>query len=115
MFVSGAVIASATAVGGGIVFNPMLQLVFGVSDYSALVLSITVQYAGMTSDTYAWYKKGEFFRVKRAHLFMMALTSAVSTALFAILFLYCKTFFPASLLVGMKMAIALVSFFAQAT
>ena len=58
MFVSGAVIANATAVGGGIVFNPMLQLIFGASGYSALVLSITAQCAGMTSGTYGWYKKG---------------------------------------------------------
>jgi uncharacterized membrane protein YfcA len=111
MFFSGAVIANATAVGGGIVFNPMLQLVFGVSGYSALVLSITVQCAGMSSGTYAWYKKGEFSCVRRGHLFMMAITSALSTALFTVLLLICKELFPDHLLVVMKMASALVSLY----
>lgn len=111
MFVAGAVIANATAVGGGIIFNPMLQLLFGVSGYSALVLSITVQCAGMTSGTYGWHKKGEFSCVKRGHLFMMAFTSALSTALFTILLLICRKLFPDHLLVVMKMASALVSFY----
>jgi uncharacterized membrane protein YfcA len=111
MFLSGAVIASATAVGGGIVFNPMLQLIFGISGYSALVLSITVQCAGMTSGTYGWYRRGEFSFVDRGHLFKMAFISAVSTALFTILFLNFRKLFPTDLLVVMKMASGLVSFY----
>ncbi len=111
MFVSGAIIANATAVGGGIVFNPMLQLVFGVSGYSALVLAVTVQCAGMTSGTYGWYKKGEFSHIARSHLFMMAITSAVSTVLFTILFLQCRKLFASELLGVMKAASALVSFY----
>lgn len=79
MYFFTAVIANSTAIGGGIVFNPMLQLVFGISGFSALTLAIVVQCTGMASGSYGWYKRGEFKKINSKHLLTMSLCTIVST------------------------------------
>ena len=112
MFVGGAMIASATAVGGGIVFNPMLGLIFGISGFSALTLAVIVQCTGMTSGAYGWYRQGEFARVDRSQLVAMALCACGSSVFFSLLFLLAITRLPSGpLLSAMKAASALVSFY----
>lgn len=112
MFVGGALIASATAVGGGIVFNPMLGLIFGISGFSALTLAVIVQCTGMTSGAYGWYRQGGFARVDRSQLVAMALYACGSSVFFSLLFLLAITRLPSGpLLSAMKAASALVSFY----
>lgn len=112
MFFGGALIASATAVGGGIVFNPMLQLIFGISGFRALTLAIMVQCAGMTSGTYGWYRQGEFARVDKLQLLAMALCACASSVFFSLLFVLAIERVPSvSVLPSMKIASALVSFY----
>ncbi|MDJ0841161.1 MAG: hypothetical protein QNK37_31910 [Acidobacteriota bacterium] len=111
MFVTGANIASATAVGGGIVFNPTLQLVFGVSGYSALILAVLVQCAGMTSGCYGWYRKGEFAGIYRPHLAVAAAVTFFATAVWSVVFLLVMPLLPQTLPIIMKLASTLVSFY----
>ncbi len=111
MFFTGAVIANSTAVGGGIVFNPMLQFVFGVGGLSALVLAITVQCAGMSSGSYGWYRRGELEAVRPGQWVSMGLCVTASTALFSATLLILTTRFSGTMLVIMKMVSALVSFY----
>lgn len=111
MYFCGAVIANATAIGGGIVFNPMLQLIFGISGFSALTLAIVVQCTGMASGTYGWHKRGEFKKIYSKHLFYMSICAIVSTAVFFMVFLAFVNLIPDQLLPGMKVASAMVSFY----
>jgi len=111
MFFAGAVIANSTAVGGGIVFNPMLQFVFGVGGLPALVLAITVQCAGMSSGTYGWLVRGELAKVNGRHMAVMVLCVTVSTAVFAASLLVLVQRFPETMLGIMKLASAMVSFY----
>lgn len=111
MYFCGAVIANATAIGGGIVFNPMLQLIFGISGFSALTLAIVVQCTGMASGTYGWYKKGEFKKIYSRHLLYMCICAIVSTAVCFMLFLLLVKLIPDQLLPAMKIASAMVSFY----
>ena len=112
MFFGGALIASATAVGGGIVFNPMLQLVFGISGFSALSLAIVVQCGGMTSGAYGWYRQGEFEQVDKRQLLAMALCACAASIFFSIVFVLAIDRVPSRpLLSSMKVASALVSFY----
>lgn len=111
MFFTGAMIASATAVGGGIVFNPTLQLIFGVGGYSALTLAILVQCAGMTSGTYGWFSKGTYTRVDRRHLTAMVAMVIATTILSSLLFLTIRPLAPERLLVVMKILSTCVSFY----
>jgi uncharacterized protein len=111
MFFTGAVIANATAIGGGIVFNPMLQFVFGVSGLSALLLSVTVQCSGMASGTYGWYRRGEFQKVERKHLLAMGgCTIVASVASTAVLVIGVRQF-PEVMLPVMKALSVLVAFY----
>ncbi len=112
MFFGGAIIASATAVGGGIVFNPMLQLIFGISGFSALALAIIVQCAGMTSGAYGWYRQGEFARVDKLQLMAMALCACASSMFFSLLFVRAiEHVLSGSLFSVMRVASAFVSFY----
>jgi len=111
MFTTGAVIANATSVGGGIIFNPTLQLVFGVGGISALTLSILVQCAGMASGTYGWYRWGAFQHVHQPHLTAMALVTAAATAVWTIAFLLIRPIIPEVLPLVMKTASMLISFY----
>lgn len=50
----GAVLGNATAVGGGLVFIPVMVLLYGVSPLVALKLSLATQAFGMTSGALGW-------------------------------------------------------------
>lgn len=111
MFVIGAIIANATAVGGGMVFNPTLQLVFGVTGLSALALAVLVQSAGMPAGAYGWYKKGEFQRVDRNDLRNMLLATVGSAVVFQLIFLWLASTWPKNSVLAMRIASALISFY----
>lgn len=111
MFISGAIIANATAVGGGMIFNPSLQIIFEVGGYTALVLSILVQSSGMSSGAYGWYKKGEYQYFYLPHLFTLVLTTILFTSLWSILFIKFMYHYPEVLSIYMKIASTCISFY----
>lgn len=57
--VLGAFIGNATAIGGGIVFIPVLMLAYKVDPVSALKLAFVTQAVGMTSGASGWLRRGE--------------------------------------------------------
>jgi len=109
MFLCGSVIANATSIGGGIVFNPTLQFVFGVTGYSALVLSILVQATGMASGSFGWYAKGEYAHIHRPHLLAMVAVTIGSTLIWSCVFLLVLPLLPKTLPIIMKIATVFIS------
>ena len=57
--VFGAFIGNVTAIGGGIVFIPVLMFVYKVDPVSALKLAFVTQAVGMTSGASGWLRRGE--------------------------------------------------------
>jgi uncharacterized membrane protein YfcA len=57
--VFGAFIGNVTAIGGGIVFIPVLMFVYNVDPVSALKLAFVTQAVGMTSGASGWLRRGE--------------------------------------------------------
>lgn len=55
---AGAVIGNATAVGGGVVFIPVMILVYQLPAVTALKLAIASQSFGMTSGALGWARRG---------------------------------------------------------
>lgn len=111
MFVVGAIIANATAVGGGMIFNPTLQVAFGVGGFSALFLSVLAQCFGMTSGCYGWYRRGQFAGVDRRSLMLMVAFTAVATLLAQLAFVALLSSQAVSLLGLMRAASAGISLY----
>ena len=111
MFVIGAVIASATAVGGGMVFNPTLQLAFGVTGFSALALAVLAQCGGMPSGAYGWYRKGEFGKIEPTHLRAMLIATVLCVVVMQLIFLWLASRWPVQSVLFMRLASAVVSFY----
>ena len=57
--VFGAFIGNVTAIGGGIVFIPVLMFAYQVDPVSALKLAFVTQAVGMTSGASGWLRRGE--------------------------------------------------------
>jgi len=57
--VFGAFIGNATAIGGGIVFIPVLMFAYQVDPVSALKLAFVTQAVGMSSGASGWLRRGE--------------------------------------------------------
>jgi uncharacterized membrane protein YfcA len=57
--VVGAFIGNVTAIGGGIVFIPVLMFVYKVDPLSALKLAFVTQAVGMSSGASGWLRRGE--------------------------------------------------------
>jgi uncharacterized membrane protein YfcA len=57
--VIGAFIGNVTAIGGGLVFIPVLMFAYQVDPVSALKLAFVTQAVGMTSGASGWLKRGE--------------------------------------------------------
>jgi uncharacterized membrane protein YfcA len=57
--VLGAVIGNVTAIGGGIVFIPVLMFAYKVDPLSALKLAFVTQAIGMSSGATGWLRRGE--------------------------------------------------------
>jgi uncharacterized membrane protein YfcA len=57
--VFGAFIGNVTAIGGGIVFIPVLMFAYKVDPVSALKLAFVTQAVGMTSGASGWLRRGE--------------------------------------------------------
>ena len=55
----GSFIGNSTAIGGGIVFIPVLMFIYKVDPMSALKLTFVTQAVGMTSGAYGWIRRGE--------------------------------------------------------
>jgi uncharacterized membrane protein YfcA len=55
----GAFIGNTTAIGGGIVFIPVLMFAYKVDPVSALKLAFVTQAVGMTSGASGWLRRGE--------------------------------------------------------
>ena len=111
MFVFGAIIASATAVGGGMVFNPTLQMVFNVGGYSALSLAVLGQVGGMPSGSYGWYKQGEFSNIIAKDLRHLIVVTVLTAVCLQFVFVLLVRYLPDQMLLFMKVASALVSFY----
>jgi len=111
MFAFGAMIASATAIGGGMVFNPTLQFAFSVSGYSALALAILAQCAGMCSGSYGWYRKGEYAVLDRRFLVSCIAVTLALTAVWSIVLIQVVVHATPFLPLLMKLALAGTSFY----
>ena len=57
--VAGAIIGNITAIGGGLVFIPVLMFVYHTDPVSALKLAFVTQAVGMTSGASGWIQRGE--------------------------------------------------------
>lgn len=57
--VAGAVIGNATAIGGGLVFVPVMIFVYALNPVSSLKLAFASQAVGMTSGAAGWLRRGE--------------------------------------------------------
>jgi uncharacterized membrane protein YfcA len=57
--VCGAVIGNITAIGGGLVFIPVLMFAYSTDPVSALKLTFVTQAVGMTSGATGWLSRGE--------------------------------------------------------
>lgn len=54
----GAMIGNATAIGGGLVFIPVMMLIYQVPPVESLMLALATQAFGMTSGAVSWTKMG---------------------------------------------------------
>jgi uncharacterized membrane protein YfcA len=54
---AGAVLGNATAVGGGLVFVPVMMLVYGLDPVRSLQLALVSQAVGMTSGAFGWLSR----------------------------------------------------------
>jgi uncharacterized membrane protein YfcA len=57
--IAGGFVGNLTAIGGGVVFIPVLLLVYRVDPVSALKLSFVTQAVGMTSGASGWIQRGD--------------------------------------------------------
>lgn len=57
--VLGAVIGNVTAIGGGIVFIPVMMFMYKIDPVSALKLAFATQAVGMTSGASGWLQRGD--------------------------------------------------------
>lgn len=55
---AGALLGNATAVGGGLVFVPVMTMVYGMTPLMSLKLALASQVFGMTSGAVAWAQRG---------------------------------------------------------
>jgi len=76
-----AVVANATAVGGGILFIPIMVFGYDLPPLEALQLSIAAQAFGMTSGALGWLRRGAVPRGALAAALPMALAGATVSAL----------------------------------
>jgi uncharacterized membrane protein YfcA len=76
-----AVVANATAIGGGILFIPIMLFGYGLSPLVALQLSIAAQAFGMTSGALGWLRRGAVPRGALAAALPLALAGAAVSAL----------------------------------
>ena len=76
-----AVVANATAVGGGLLFIPIMVFGYGVAPLEALKLSIAAQAFGMTSGALGWLRRGAVPRAALAATLPLALAGATVSAL----------------------------------
>lgn len=76
-----AVVANATAVGGGILFIPIMVFGYGLPAVEALQLSIAAQAFGMTSGALGWLRRGAVPRGALAAALPAALAGATASAL----------------------------------
>lgn len=81
--VAGAIIGNITAIGGGLVFIPVLIFVYHVDPLSALKLSFVTQAVGMTSGAAGWIKRGEVpFSLLKWTVPSLLIGTAISTFVF---------------------------------
>lgn len=76
----GAVIGNITAIGGGLVFIPVLMFIYHTDPVSALKLTFVTQTVGMSSGASGWLRRGEVpLRLLRWTVPALILGTAVST------------------------------------
>lgn len=61
--IAGGFVGNLTAIGGGVVFIPVLLLIYRVDPVSALKLSFVTQAVGMTSGASGWIQRGDVPKV----------------------------------------------------
>lgn len=98
----GAIIGNITAIGGGIVFIPVLMFVYHLDPVKALKLAFVSQAIGMTSGATGWLQRKEVpVQLLKWTIPSLLLGSAISTFVLHPSPLLVKTLFgPVSLLVG---------------
>ncbi len=98
----GAIIGNITAIGGGIVFIPVLMFVYHVDPVTSLKLAFVSQAIGMTSGASGWLQRKEVpLKLLKWTIPSLLLGSAISTFAFHPSPVIVKTLFgPISLLVG---------------
>jgi uncharacterized membrane protein YfcA len=107
--VVGAVIGNITAIGGGLVFIPVLMFVYHTDPLSALKLAFVTQAVGMTSGATGWLKRGEV----PLHLLKWTIPSLIIGTLIATFLLHpngivVKSLFgPVSLIAGVLTLVTL--------
>lgn len=81
--VVGAFIGNITAIGGGLVFIPVLIFVYHADPLSALKLAFVTQAVGMTSGAAGWIKRGEVpFSLLKWTVPSLLIGTAISTFIF---------------------------------
>lgn len=98
----GAIIGNITAIGGGIVFIPVLMFVYHTDPVQALKLAFVSQAIGMTSGASGWLQRKEVpLKLLKWTIPSLLIGTALSTFVFHPSPLIVKTLFgPISLLVG---------------
>lgn len=101
--VAGAFIGNITAIGGGLVFIPVLMLVYQTDAVSALKLAFVSQAIGMTSGASGWIRRGEVpFPLLKWTVPSLLLGTVLSTFVFHPSGMLVKSLFgPVSLLAGL--------------
>ncbi|MGL5892111.1 MAG: TSUP family transporter, partial [Bacteroidia bacterium] len=107
--VAGAMIGNITAIGGGLVFIPVLMFVYHTDPLSALKLAFVSQAVGMTSGASGWLKRREV----PLHLLKWTIPSLIVGTLIATFLLHpsgmvVKSLFgPVSLIAGVLTLVTL--------
>lgn len=80
VFIAGICIASiamAIGIGGGILWTPLLILVYGINPQESVTNSLLIQVAGLASGTYAYSRNGLVKMRMSLKLFMLALPGII--------------------------------------
>lgn len=101
--VGGAILGNATAVGGGLVFVPVMIVIYHLPAEAALKLALATQAFGMTSGAIAWLRRGVVpTEALSATAPALLIGATVGTVIVAPSSLLVKGIFgPASILIGL--------------
>lgn len=107
--IGGAVLGNATAVGGGLVFVPVMIIIYHLPAETALKLALATQAFGMTSGAIAWLRRGVVpTKALYATVPALLIGATVGAVIIAPSSLLVKSVFgPASILIGLTTLVML--------